>query len=120
MREFEELWEQVASFKAARPQMPHTTVFHAEKGREEAQELVEAVYSEERQAIVSEGSDVLINWIQLMQAEGIHPIHALHYAFIKLDELEQRYPPSRFDGTNGKTYQQNYQEAKYGKPDGIT
>jgi len=92
MKEFDTLWERVALFDGERPYLDHSTKFHARKGMEEAGEVADAVRGGDFQEIVNESSDVLINYIQLMQTLGLNPLHALHYALSKLDEIERRYP----------------------------
>lgn len=112
---FEGLWQRVDTFNRQRPDMRHSVIFHGEKGQEEADELLDAIRHKEHFEVDSESGDVLINWIQLQQARGISFGVALEMVNQKLSELETRYPSSRFDGSNGLSYEQNYAECRQGR-----
>lgn len=112
----EQIFQRHAVFEVERPQMRHSTVWWAEKIDHEQDELYEVTSNEptrkERLAMLDESADVMISLVGFWRSMGVSADLALRVVLGKFEEIEVRYPTTLFDNTNGRTFEENYAEAR--------
>lgn len=119
MERVREIQQAMLQFEAPRKQMQISPIAAVERMERESTELFETLYPEPNLwqwgEIASEVADVFLFLIVVANRYGIDIAEATTK---KLEQNHQRFPVELFDGTNGKTFQENYAEAKRreGKP----
>lgn len=112
-----EIFERHAGFQAERPQMQHSTEWWVEKIGHENDELylVANQYPLTRAEMMTqlfESADVMLSLVGYWQSLGVSPELATKVVLLKLEELEVRYPTHMFDFSNGRSFEENYREAR--------
>ncbi len=119
MERVREIQDGMAQFEAPRKQMQISPIAAMEHMEREFDELYVGLYDnptqEQTREIASEIADVFLFLVIIANRYDIDIASATTE---KLAYNHERFPVELFDGTNGKTFKENYEEAKRreGKP----